>query len=122
MILIVEDDVDVRDNLADVLQMAGYKIVTASNGLDAYERLRNAAAETLPDLILLDLTMPVMDGRHLRGELLKDEILARIPVVLISSAVDIKTEAASLGAAGYVKKPFKLDVLLDLIERSSLAP
>jgi|SoiMethySBSTD1v2_1073268.scaffolds.fasta_scaffold1617944_2 two-component system response regulator MprA len=122
MILIVEDDVDVRDNLADVLQLAGYKIVTASNGLDAYERLRNAATETLPDLILLDLTMPVMDGRHLRGELLKDEILARIPVVLISSAVDIKNEAASLGAAGYVKKPFKLDVLLDLIERSSLAP
>ena len=122
MILIVEDDVDVRDNLADVLQLAGYKIVTASNGLDAYERLRNAAEETLPDLILLDLTMPIMDGRHLRGELLKNEILARIPVVLISSAVDIKREAASLGAAGYVKKPFKLDVLLDLIERSSLAP
>src|SRR4030095_9641097 len=122
MILIVKDDVDVRDSLADVLQMAGYRIVTASNGRDAYERLRTEAAETLPDLILLDLTMPVMDGRRLRGELLKDEILARIPVVLISSAEDIKSEAANLGAAGYVKKPFKLDTLLDLIEQSCLTP
>ncbi len=120
LILIVEDDGDIREDLADILRNEGFEVVTASNGQEACERLRGPSA--LPGLILLDLMMPIMDGWQFRAEQLKDASLAQIPVIVLSGAADIRKEATALGAAGYASKPFKLDALLGTIRRTCLAP
>ena len=121
LILIVEDDADIREDLAAILRDLGYRVVTAANGRDAYEQLRAADAKALHDLILLDLMMPVMDGWHFRAKQLANEALAHIPVVLLSGAGDVQSEALSLATAGYVEKPFKLDALLVVVARSCAA-
>src|SRR5256885_6745720 len=113
-LLIVEDDADIREDLADLLGDRGYQTVTAANGVEALELLRSG---DLPSLILLDLMMPVMDGWQLRMELLKDSTLARVPIILLSGAGNLHTETASLGAVGYVSKPFKLEQLISILER-----
>lgn len=120
LILIVEDDFYIREDLADILRNEGYEILTASNGQEACDRLRSQRA--LPDVILLDLMMPIMDGWQFRAEQLKDASLAEIPVIVLSGAADIRKEAAALGAAGYASKPFKLDALVGTIRRTCLAP
>jgi len=115
LILLVEDDGDIREDLADILRDQGYEVVTTANGQEACDWLRTAG--TLPHCILLDLMMPIMDGWHFRAEQLKDVALARIPVVILSGAGDVRKEAAALGVAGYVMKPFKLDALLSVVRR-----
>src|ERR1051326_5429673 len=115
-ILIVEDDADIREDLADILRDEGYDVTTAANGRDARDRLK--ASEDRPDLILLDLMMPVMDGWQFRTEQLKDAALAEIPVVILSGAGDVRREAAALGASGYVTKPFKIGALLGVIHQA----
>ena len=72
----------------------------------------------LPDLILLDLMMPVMSGWQFRVEQLKDSELAKIPVVILSGAGDVRREASALGAAGYAMKPFTLEALIGVVERA----
>jgi CheY-like chemotaxis protein len=116
LILIVEDDTDIREDLAEILRAEGYEVATAANGEVACDWLWHAPA--LPDVILLDLMMPVMDGWHFRAEQLQDATLAGIPVVVLSGAGDVRREATALGAAGYVTKPFKLDSLLGVVHRT----
>jgi DNA-binding response OmpR family regulator len=118
-ILIVEDDADIREELADILRAEGYEAMTAENGLAARDLLHSA--RQLPDVILLDLMMPVMDGWHFRAEQLEDAALSSIPVIVVSGAGDVRREAEALGAAGYVTKPFKLDSLLGVVARSCAA-
>jgi|SRR5688572_1080817 len=116
MILIVEDDTDIREDLAGILRAEGYEVATAANGQVACDWLRHT--EVLPEVILLDMMMPVMDGWHFRAEQLQDATLAAIPVVVLSGAGDVRKEATALGAAGYVTKPFKLDSLLGVVQRT----
>ncbi|MBA2479932.1 MAG: hybrid sensor histidine kinase/response regulator, partial [Planctomycetes bacterium] len=120
MLLIVEDDAEIREPLVDVLRGEGYEVETAANGLEAITRLQNPGA--VPNLILLDLMMPVMDGWHFRAEQLKHPAIASIPVVVLSGAADVRTEATALGAVSYVSKPYKLDALLSVVQRSCPAP
>jgi signal transduction histidine kinase len=115
-ILIVEDDADIREDLADFLRADGYDVVTTENGRAARDWLQHVGV--LPDVILLDLMMPVMDGWQFRAEQLQDTTLARIPVVVLSGAGDVRREATALGAAGYVAKPFKLDSLLGVVHQA----
>ena len=117
MILIVEDDADIREDLAEILRDQGYEVVTKENGAAARDWLHDHV-NSLPDVILLDLMMPVMDGWHFRAEQLQDASLAKIPVVVLSGAGDVRREASALGAAGYVSKPFKLDALLGVVHRA----
>ena len=114
-ILVVEDDPDTREMLGVALEYAGYKVVTATNGREAIDRLR-AAAE-LPALILLDLSMPVLDGFGFRREQLGDPKLASIPVVILSAERDVIHAARSLDANGYLLKPFAFEVLVDTVKR-----
>jgi CheY-like chemotaxis protein len=113
-ILIVEDDLDVREALTQVLEFEGYSVVGATNGQEALDRLR---AGDHPSLILLDLMMPVMDGLQFRAAQLRDPSLARIPVIVISADGKVDQKVASLGVAGYMKKPLDVDSLLELIAR-----
>jgi CheY-like chemotaxis protein len=113
-VMLVEDDPDIRDQMIDALTDSGYDIVTAENGVDALSRLR---AGDDPRVILLDLMMPVMDGWTFRSEQLKEARLAEIPVVVISGSQGVAREAIRLGAAGYLKKPFTIEMLLAQLQK-----
>jgi CheY-like chemotaxis protein len=111
-LLIVEDDEDLRDNLAFLLERKGYRVETASNGRHALDRIGDVGP---PCLIILDLMMPVMDGWQFRAELLKDPALASVPVVLLSGIADVDEAARSLDAVGHLGKPIDLAKLYDVV-------
>jgi CheY-like chemotaxis protein len=113
-LLLVEDDDDIRMDLCALLDDLGYRVFAVRNGLEALDYLR--AAEP-PDLILLDLMMPVMDGWQLRLELLKERRLAAIPIMLLSGAGSLATEAAALGAVAFLNKPFNVSQLLRVVQQ-----
>ena len=83
LVMIIDDDVDVRESLAEVLDDHGYPSIVAANGKEALERLR--ALRDRPCLILLDLMMPVMDGRAFRAAQQSDAELGSIPVLIFSA-------------------------------------
>lgn len=113
-ILVVEDDADIREDLADLLRDRGYRVATAGNGAEALEYLRSRCR---PCMILLDLMMPVMNGWEFRRRLLADRDLAQVPVVLLSGAADIHEHAARLSASEVVTKPIQLDHLYRTLQR-----
>jgi CheY-like chemotaxis protein len=114
LILVVDDDTDIREEMAALLEGEGYQVVQARNGLEALERLKRPP---LPCMILLDLMMPVMNGWDFRAQQLANPSLKEIPTVIVSGAAQAKKEAASLHANGFLQKPFDLDPLLNVIER-----
>lgn len=113
-ILVVEDDFDIRDTLAQILEAEGYDVAGAANGAEALDVL---ARQTPPALILLDLMMPVMNGWQFRAEQLKDPELASIPVVIISADSGVGQKAQAIGAADSLKKPVPLETLLSVVSR-----
>lgn len=115
MVLIVDDDADIRDAMMLVLGGSGYHVVTAANGADALRVL--AESHRRPCVILLDLMMPVMDGQQFREAQLRDPALASIPVVVVSGDANVKKRAAELGVDGYLMKPIALERLLSELGR-----
>lgn len=113
VVLVVEDDVDVRESLADSIRDEGYEVATAANGLEALEWLQDNPA---PCLILLDLWMPVMSGEDFRAAQLQDPSLASIPVIIISAATDAAKRASLLGARRCLTKPILFETLLRTLE------
>jgi CheY-like chemotaxis protein len=111
-ILIVEDDPMNRDALAFLLRHHGYRVTTAANGRDGLELLQ----DTRPDLILLDLRMPAMDGREFRRRLLEDPRLTDIPVVIVSGIDETNEAVRSLHVDGYLSKTAELATLLETVE------
>jgi len=109
-VLIVEDDEDLREMMAQMLTLEGYEAATAANGREALEYLKEAQT---PEVILLDLMMPVMDGWEFRRRQQADPALARVPVIVLS-ALD-PSRAASVDAAAFLKKPLDFDHLLALV-------
>jgi DNA-binding response OmpR family regulator len=119
-ILIVDDDADIREAVADALVYDGHRVQMAANGREALDRLKQVPLrEPLPDLILLDLMMPILDGRGFLRELRSLNRLAFIPVLLFSAHEDARDVAAALKTAGYVKKPLRMDDLLGLVRTSA---
>ena len=114
-VLVIEDDYFIRETLKEVLECEGYRVWTAQNGRVGLEKLRHSP---MPSLILLDMLMPVMGGREFLDELLKDDVLAPIPVVIVSANADISN---AMGATAFIKKPVDLDMLLDIVQQYSLA-
>jgi CheY-like chemotaxis protein len=113
-LLLVEDDAEFRESLADLLRVRGYAVQAAAHGAEALALLRSGAR---PCLILLDLMMPVMDGWDFRRALLQDPDLAKIPVVLLSGASDVAEEARLLAVAGFLRKPCTARDVFALVER-----
>ena len=109
-VLVVDDDADVGELLRVALRAEGYHVHYVRNGRDALNHLRSHA-ETC--VILLDLMMPVMDGKHFRAAQLHDRALAWIPVIVMSGAPDSERRARELGARRLVKKPLDLDEVKD---------
>jgi two-component system response regulator MprA len=117
-VLVVDDDRDIREAMADALEAEGYRVATASDGLDALRWLRAQPDEaSLASLILLDLMMPNMDGVAFRREQAQDGKLRSIPVVLLSADMGVGEKARAMQAAGYVMKPVELEVLLEVIQQ-----
>ena len=113
-ILIVEDDPDLREALSEVLRDEGYSVAMAADGREALDCLRRPWR---PSLILLDLTMPVMNGWQFRAEQRQDPALSAIPVVVLSAGDHLAEQMRPLGITDYVRKPIELKYLLRLIER-----
>jgi CheY-like chemotaxis protein len=107
-VLLVEDDADIRQDLAELLADEGWKVVTAADGAQALRLLRDGLR---PALIILDLMMPVMNGWDFRAAQLADPHLAKIPVVIVSGAADLVDHAKALNASGFLTKPIALDRL-----------
>ena len=105
-ILVVDDDADVRELLRVALEPEGYQVACVVNGRDALNHLRSHA-ETC--VILLDLLLPVMDGREFRKAQLRDRSLAWIPLVVMSGSSDPERAARELGARRLLRKPLDLD-------------
>ena len=111
-VLIVEDDADLREMMSQLIALEGYRAHTVANGREALEYLRR---EHRPELILLDLMMPVMDGWEFRREQRKDPAIADVPVVVLS-ALD-PSRGADIGAIEFLKKPLDFDRLLALVRQ-----
>ena len=113
-ILVVDDDHTVRDALSDLLEVLGYRVVAASDGLHALELLRTGCR---PFIVLLDLAMPGMDGRQFRDALRNDTRFNDLLVVVITAAPNQRAEA--LGVAEVLEKPVPLERLLHLLESAA---
>jgi CheY-like chemotaxis protein len=109
-ILVVEDDDDIRDSIKELLEEEGYCIETAANGQQALAQIRGKGA---PQLILLDLMMPVMDGWQFQNQLRQDPDCAQIPVIVISAS---KFSRQRVEADAFIPKPLDAGVLLETIE------
>ena len=112
-ILIVDDDLDIREMLAEALQDQGFGVVTAANGLEAAKLIRSMASP--PSLILLDLMMPVMDGYAFLRERSGDSLLASIPVAIITASHRVDLDQVGIGPR-IIQKPIDLERLVDTIE------
>ncbi|HYV48901.1 MAG TPA: response regulator [Myxococcaceae bacterium] len=114
-ILVVEDDQDVRDTILDLLSDEGVPAAGTADGASALRFLRSAPVK--PNLILLDLMMPGVNGLEFRRLQMEDPSLANIPVVLLSADVTTESTAGVMRAAGYLRKPVKLAHLLEVVQR-----
>lgn len=114
-LLIVEDDQYIRETLKELLEDEGFEVVCSENGQKALALLRST--EKLPNLILLDLMMPIMDGYSFRTEQDQDQRIAGIPVVIMTAdgRLEIKKEKAK--ACDYLKKPLNIDSVLSVIQK-----
>jgi CheY-like chemotaxis protein len=113
-VLVVDDDPAVRELLLVALTGEGYDVATVGNGREALHHLRSHA-ETC--VIIMELVLPVMDGRAFRIVQLRDRSLAWIPVVMMSAASDADRRARDLGARFFVRKPLNLDEMRHALRR-----
>jgi DNA-binding response OmpR family regulator len=116
-ILVIEDEATLQKALIEVLEQAEYDVISALDG----EKGWNLAAAEKPDLILLDIILPKMDGFEVLGKLKGDEGTAKIPVVLLTNLSDLNDiqKALDLGADSYlVKADFHLDDVLKKVEQT----
>ena len=111
-ILVVDDDTSIRSFVEMALDSEGYAVSTATNGAQALEVTGNLR----PDLILLDMRMPVMDGWTF-ARTYRQQAGPHAPIVVITAATDAGERAAQINADGYLGKPFDLDDLLGLVSK-----
>jgi CheY-like chemotaxis protein len=112
-VLVVDDERDIREAVAELLEDEGYDVVWARDGEEALQQAR----EHHPQLVLLDLMMPGMNGWEFRKAQKEDPELAAIPVVVLSAF----GSEAGVDAAAFVQKPFELDELLSAVRTHAAA-
>jgi CheY-like chemotaxis protein len=114
-ILIIDDDSSIREMLRLFLELKGYTVASAINGRDALDYLGRSSE--LPQLILLDLMMPVMSGAEFRAAQRQNPAFAEIPVALVSADANLRDSAPFLNAEAYLPKPIDFDLLLTIVQR-----
>ena len=110
-LLIVEDDADMRQLVLYTFEDEGYEVSTAANGLEALEKVEYCS----PDVILLDINMPLMDGATLAGELKRHPLTKEVPLVAISAADNLRNHL-EMPVESWIVKPFDMAQLLTTIE------
>lgn len=111
-VLVVDDDASLRQSVAQVLEEEGYTVDHATDGLAALSQVE----QHRPDLILLDVLMPNMNGRQVLEELRRRSETRSIPILVMSAVSGIETNRSmALGASDIVEKPFDLDELLNKV-------
>jgi two-component system, chemotaxis family, chemotaxis protein CheY len=114
VVLVVDDDPDILEALSEILEAEGFEIRRARNGKEALERLEPEP----PQLILLDLMMPVMDGWEFAQRMRQKPQVAKIPIIVLSADRNVGSKATDIGAVGHLAKPFELNDLLDMVRRA----
>jgi CheY-like chemotaxis protein len=112
-ILVVDDERDIRDAIAELLEDEGYEVQGAGDGAEALAK----AKDCHPAVVLLDLMMPGMNGWEFRARQRGDPELSAIPVIVVSALGKVP----GVDAAGYLQKPFELDDLLSAVRRHAPA-
>ena len=112
-ILIVDDEEGFRDGMADLLDMEGYAVAVVGDAIEAVRMV----PEFRPEVILLDLRMPLLDGEGFLRGMSGVPATRKVPVVLISAREDLRAVAERTGAAGFLQKPFEAPQLLALLEK-----
>lgn len=115
-ILVVEDDKSMMEAVALILRYEGYEVMTALNGHRAIEAIDNYC---MPDLILLDMVMPEMNGWEFVA-CYEQKYHHRAPVILVTGAADPAQRAVDVQAAGYIEKPYEIDALLSIVKSNIL--
>ena len=113
-VLLIEDDVVLRENTAELLELSGYQVQTASNGRAGVE----VAKKFIPNIIICDIMMPELDGYGVLESLSKNDITKYIPFIFLSAKTerqDIR-KGMDLGADDYITKPFNEEELVSAIE------
>jgi CheY-like chemotaxis protein len=110
-ILVVDDDPAIRDVVADILEISDYAVQTASNGVEALDKVR----QNQPVAVLLDLMMPVMNGWEFLRACRREPPCAHVPIVVMSAARDASKDADALGAQAFLPKPFEVETVLSVL-------
>jgi CheY-like chemotaxis protein len=110
-ILLVEDDYSIRELMTELLEGEGYTVSIAENGRDALDILERGS---LPSLIVLDMSMPIMTGREFLDVQTEDLRFQKIPVLVVSAVADEKN---TMGATAFIRKPADLNVILAMVDR-----
>ena len=113
-ILVVDDDLDIREILSETLGDLGFHVLAAANGRDALTLVDDS--EVGPSVILLDLMMPVMDGYGFLEARAKDPKLASVPVAVVTAGHGIDDERIG-DAIPVIRKPFEVSLLVDVLDR-----
>lgn len=114
-VLLIEDDLDIREALTELLRFEGYAVETAENGKEALEYLRSQSE--LPGLILLDMMMPIMDGSQFRREQKADKRLADIPTIVMSADNRVPSQYPEIEPTGHLRKPINIEQLFETVKR-----
>ena len=114
VVLLVEDDGDLREVMEEALRMKGLEVATAANGVEALQYLREGP---LPAVILLDLMMPVMDGETFRKLQREAPQWAQIPVCVLSADRDLAKRAKEMGIDIFLSKPVNLDDVVSIVNQ-----
>lgn len=113
-VLVVDDEYALAETLRDVLELEGYRVRTAENGVDALDWM----SREKPDLVMLDVMMPVMDGIETLKRMRSDDALHEVPVLLMSAVPQVALDAIDENdVSGFLRKPFELQLLLDEVQR-----
>jgi chemosensory pili system protein ChpA (sensor histidine kinase/response regulator) len=114
LVMVVDDSITVRKVTSRLLERNGFRVLTARDGVDALGQLR----ENVPDIMLLDIEMPRMDGFELATHMRNDERLKHVPIIMITSRSGDKhrQHAKQIGVNAYLGKPYQESELLDSIQ------
>ncbi|HEX3902740.1 MAG TPA: response regulator [Polyangia bacterium] len=114
-IVLIDDDDDMRETMADLLSIEGHEVRTARNGVEGLQALD----DRFPQLVLTDVEMPVLDGCAMVYRMFVENLgRENVPVIVISGAADLGLIARALGTPYYLVKPFPLEKLTATIDRA----
>jgi CheY-like chemotaxis protein len=120
-VLFIEDNLEIRENISEILELGGYQVLTAENG----EIGIAMALSHLPDVILCDIQMPIKTGYEVLATLRATQVVSSIPFIFVTASAEKKEieSAMRLGANGYICKPFEptemFDMLKDILKEST---